>query len=115
MLLLVAGCGSISSRWNGNYGPYVGVKVDVDQITHYQTEGELIAIADIPLSALADTLFLPYDLTRPDRETPAHATANSETPAESNWVPVNPVPTGSATESSDAPAKPASNGRIGYR
>ena len=114
LLLLVAGCGSISSRWAGNYGPYVGVKVDIDTVTHYQSEGELIAIADIPLSALADTFFLPYDLSRPNRETSAVANSN-EPAAESNWVPVSRVPTEAAAESSDVPAKPARNARVGYR
>ena len=114
--LLVAGCGSISSRWAGNYGPYVGVKVDIDTVTHYQSEGELIAIADIPLSAVADTLFLPYDLTRPNRETSTQTVANSTEPAaESTWVPVNRFPTEPAAESSDVPAKPARSGRVGYR
>ncbi|HWN95531.1 MAG TPA: YceK/YidQ family lipoprotein, partial [Methylomirabilota bacterium] len=116
LLLLVSGCGSISSRWNGNYGPYVGVKLDIDQITHYQTEGELIAIADIPLSAIADTLFLPYDLARPNREASTQTVANSnEAPAESDWVPVNRVLTEPPDESSAAPDKLHRSGRVGYR
>ena len=75
------GCGSFSSRWNGNYGPYVGVKLDIEQVTHYETEGEVIAAVDIPLSAIADTLFLPYDLSRSDHQE-AHSSAAIR-PAES--------------------------------
>jgi uncharacterized protein YceK len=62
LLVLVAGCGSIDTRWEGNRGPYVGTRFDVDQVTHYTMEGELIAAIDIPLSAVVDTLLLPYDL-----------------------------------------------------
>lgn len=75
------GCGSLSSRWNGNYGPYVGVKLDVDLVTHYQSEGEVIAAVDIPFSAIADTLFLPYDLSRSDSQKTADSAAIK--PAES--------------------------------
>src|SRR5437868_12594870 len=56
LLLLAAGCGSIDTRWEGNHGPYVGTKFDVQQITHYSHESELIVGAiDIPLSAIVDT------------------------------------------------------------
>ena len=98
LLLLAAGCGSLSSRWNGNYGPYVGVKLDIEQVTHYETEGEVIAAFDIPLSAIADTLFLPYDLSRPERKVADTASA-----------------TASSSSLSEAPANSASNGRAGYR
>ena len=69
LLLLVAGCGSIDTRWEGNHRPYVGTRFDVDQVTHYSTESELIAALDIPLSAVVDTLFLPYDLIVGDNAT----------------------------------------------
>ncbi len=116
LVVVAAGCGSVSSRWNGNYGPYVGVKVDVDTITHYQSEGELIAIADIPLSAVMDTIFLPYDLTRPKRDASTQVVSNAnEPPAAEKWVPVNPVPAGSSAESNESKSKKPSSGRIGYR
>ena len=62
-LLFVTGCGSISARWNGERGKaYPGVRMDVEHVRNYTTEGELIAIFDIPLSALVDTLFIPWDV-----------------------------------------------------
>jgi uncharacterized protein YceK len=62
-VLMLTGCGSISARWRGERGrPYPGVRMDVQHATHYTTEGELIALFDIPLSAVVDTLFLPWDL-----------------------------------------------------
>lgn len=61
-LILCAGCASISSRWNGVRGKaYPGVRLDMEHVKHYTTEGELVAILDIPLSALVDTFFLPWD------------------------------------------------------
>ncbi len=62
-LLFLTGCGSISSRWRGERGKaYPGVRMDVEHVKHYTTEGELIAILDIPLSAVVDTLFIPWDV-----------------------------------------------------
>lgn len=61
-LLLTAGCGTFASHWRGGTGTYQGVRFDCEQIKHHSTESEFIAIADIPLSAVFDTLFLPYDL-----------------------------------------------------
>ena len=36
--------------------------MDIDQVKTYGTEGDLIAILDLPLSALVDTFFIPWDL-----------------------------------------------------
>lgn len=64
VLFLFTGCGSISSRWRGERGPYVGVKLSAETVSHFNHEGELIMAAiDIPFSAVVDTLCLPYDLT----------------------------------------------------
>jgi uncharacterized protein YceK len=61
-LALLTGCTSIASRWRGERGTaYPGVRMDVEHVKHYTTEGELIAIFDLPLSALVDTIFLPWD------------------------------------------------------
>jgi uncharacterized protein YceK len=68
LLLLPTGCGSLGSRWRGGSGAYQGVRFDYGQIVHHSTESELIAVADIPLSAIVDTLFLPYDLSVEERE-----------------------------------------------
>ena len=62
LLLLTVGCGSIASHWRGGTGTYQGVRFDYQQVKHHSTESEFIAIADMPLSAVVDTLFLPYDL-----------------------------------------------------
>ncbi len=62
-ILFLTGCASISSRWRGERGKaYPGVRMDVDQVKNYGTEGDLIAILDIPLSALVDTFFIPWDV-----------------------------------------------------
>ena len=62
-LILFTGCTSISARWRGERGrPYPGVRMDMEHVKNYQTEGELVALIDLPLSALVDTLFYPYDV-----------------------------------------------------
>ncbi len=73
VVLSVAGCGSISARWRGERGSaYPGVKMAAEHGDHYTTEGELIALFDIPLSAVLDTIMLPYDLsTSPKPAEPA--------------------------------------------
>jgi uncharacterized protein YceK len=62
-IVFLTGCGSIASRWRGERGSaYPGVKMDVEHATRYTTEGEWIALFDVPLSAVLDTIMLPYDL-----------------------------------------------------
>jgi uncharacterized protein YceK len=62
-LLGLTGCGSMTARWRGERGgAYPGVKMDAEHATRYSTEGEWIALFDIPLSAVLDTIMLPYDL-----------------------------------------------------
>lgn len=83
LLFLLPGCGSLSERWNGHYGAYPGVRFDVQQTANYTTSGEWIAVFDIPLSALLDTLCLPYDIShddRLDRVTPSNDTARASAP-----------------------------------
>jgi len=69
LLFVFTGCGSFASRWNGERGAYVGVRYDSDCVTG-AAEGLLsvVAFADMPLSAVMDTLFLPYDLTGKEPE-----------------------------------------------
>lgn len=64
-LLMLPGCGSISARWRGERGTaYPGVRMDAQHATHFSTEGEFIALFDIPLSAVVDTVMLPWDLNK---------------------------------------------------
>jgi len=63
LLLLASGCGSITSRWIGEKGNYSGVQYDVQRLTHINNEAEHVVALDIPLSAILDTLLLPFDMT----------------------------------------------------
>ena len=100
VLVVLTGCGSISSRWRGDRGAaYPGVKLATESGTHYSTEGEWISFFDIPLSAVVDTLFLPYDLSKKS-STPTDATASGAPPAES----------GVASSSESGVHKPAFSG-----
>ena len=72
VLVVMTGCGSISSRWRGDRGAaYPGVKLAAESGTHYTTEGEWIAFVDVPLSAVLDTLMLPYDISKTATNTAA--------------------------------------------
>ena len=83
VLVVLTGCGSISSRWRGERGAaYPGVKLAAESGTHYSTEGEWISFFDIPLSAIVDTLFLPYDLSKKSSAAPA-SDATGALPAQS--------------------------------
>lgn len=84
LLFLLPGCGSLSERWNGHYGAYPGVRFDVQQTANYTTEGEWIAAFDIPLSALLDTICLPYDISHENRvlhACPSNDTAHASAPS----------------------------------
>ena len=63
VVILLTGCGSIGARWQGNREPYAGVKLNMDTVKNYHTEGELISAIDLPFSAILDTFLLPYDLS----------------------------------------------------
>jgi uncharacterized protein YceK len=66
LLFVFTGCGSITSRWRGERAAYAGVRFDHDCLTHPIVGEEFIlpvAAVDLPLSAVLDTFFLPYDLT----------------------------------------------------
>jgi uncharacterized protein YceK len=70
LVILLTGCGSIGARWQGNREPYAGVKLNVETVKNYHTEGELISALDLPFSAILDTFLLPYDLSgdKPEEE-----------------------------------------------
>jgi uncharacterized protein YceK len=81
MLLVFTGCGSITSRWRGERVAYAGVRFDSDCVTHPVAGQEWIlpvALVDIPLSAVLDTFYLPYDLAAEKPE------ERSELPAETS-------------------------------
>jgi uncharacterized protein YceK len=80
LVILLTGCGSIGARWSGHREPYAGVKLNLETIRNYHTEGELISAVDLPFSAIVDTFLLPYDLTgdKPAEEPPAEPVAPVE-------------------------------------
>ena len=91
-LVVLTGCGSISAHWRGQRGAaYPGVKMAAEHATHFTTEGELIALFDIPLSAVVDTIFLPYDLARPPQVPPKEADGRRPTAVAASESPA-PIP-----------------------
>jgi uncharacterized protein YceK len=63
---LGSGCGTVMNQYHGDHYVYGGVKRDWHDLKAQQApEGIAIAAAlDLPLSAIADTLCLPWDASR---------------------------------------------------
>lgn len=65
LLVVASGCGTIYQHQNGDAHLYSGVRLDGVAICHVGEPGAMLAfLLDLPLSALADTILLPYDLAR---------------------------------------------------
>lgn len=127
MVLLVAGCGSLVYRTDANPfssvtpGIYPGVRTDIDLIheaadptpvvpwglpstpdPYAVTLCTIIFTLDMPLSAICDTVFLPYDLlVRPaksrkdsDDESPGSRGSSAKAPAPGGTVGKNPEDSG---------------------
>lgn len=66
--MVLAGCSSVMSHTGGKEGTYPGTRASVemlgDDTTGWGTKS-LIAL-DMPLTAVADTLLVPWDLFRKD-------------------------------------------------
>ncbi|PHM44904.1 membrane protein [Xenorhabdus mauleonii] len=76
--LLVTGCSSIMTHSGPHQGYYSGAKANISMIRDENTGWIMkpLLAADLPFSALLDTLLLPYDYARSDRdnatESPKH-------------------------------------------
>ncbi|MGL4858791.1 MAG: YceK/YidQ family lipoprotein, partial [Enterobacteriaceae bacterium] len=68
--ILVSGCASIMSHSGPYQGYYPGVRSNAEALQHEQTGWAMtpLLVLDMPLSAVADTLLLPYDAYRSDKE-----------------------------------------------
>jgi uncharacterized protein YceK len=64
LALLTSGCGTIYRHSEGARAPYSGVQFDAAGVGNIGEPALTVIFAlDLPLSAVADTLLLPYDLT----------------------------------------------------
>jgi uncharacterized protein YceK len=119
LLLVIAsfasGCGTLYQHIDpfGEPGPYSGVRADFQTMRNLwkgrasSESFEVCAHCDLPLSFVADTLFLPYDLTHPKPWLE---------PPPQKPVPMRPDPdTGIAASHSHSNASSASNNRIEQR
>jgi uncharacterized protein YceK len=71
LLFITSGCGTIYQHGTDDWGPYSGVTLDATVISGGDAALIVGGFFDFPLSFVADTLFLPYDLiTRPTGERP---------------------------------------------
>lgn len=65
---MLLGCSSVMSHTGGKEGTYPGTRASADMIgddaTNWGTKS--LAILDMPFTAVADTVLLPWDLYRKD-------------------------------------------------
>ena len=66
LVVFCSGCGSLIGHGMAPGTAYIGVCFDADAIAH----GNILFIADLPFSAIADTVFLPIEAGRSWRPDP---------------------------------------------
>ena len=69
--LFTAGCGTLSDQIDVKYPgqPYGGVRYDINTAT-YEKGSAYLLFLDVPISAVFDTLFLPFDLSNGNSRRP---------------------------------------------
>ncbi|ARY99391.1 outer membrane lipoprotein YidQ [Yersinia ruckeri] len=69
-LLLTSGCSSIMTHTSSSQGYYSGTHANLDMLKDDNTGWPLRSMlaVDLPLSAVMDTLLLPYDYLRSDED-----------------------------------------------
>lgn len=69
-LQLASGCSSIMTHSGANQGYYSGTYCNIGMLNSDSTGWVMksIVVLDLPFSAIADTLFLPYDYFKSDKD-----------------------------------------------
>ena len=67
-VVLLCGCSSVMSHTGGKEGTYPGTRASAAMISDDETNWgtKSLAILDMPFTAVADTLLLPWDMFRTD-------------------------------------------------
>lgn len=67
-MLLLAGCSSVMSHTGGKEGTYPGTRASAGMVGDDETNWgtKTLVLLDLPFTAVADTLLLPWDLLRKD-------------------------------------------------
>ncbi|MFC0228976.1 YceK/YidQ family lipoprotein [Serratia aquatilis] len=70
LLLTVNGCSSVMSRTGADQGYYSGTRANVDMMKSDDTSFVMMPLLaiDLPFSAVMDTVLLPYDYLRSDKD-----------------------------------------------
>lgn len=68
--MATTGCSSMMSHTGASQGYYPGTRASADMLTDNQTSWALkpLALIDLPFSAVLDTLLLPWDYYRSDKD-----------------------------------------------
>ena len=68
--MATTGCSSVMSHTGASQGYYPGTRASADMLTDGDTSWALkpLALIDLPFSAVLDTLLLPWDYYRSDKD-----------------------------------------------
>lgn len=70
LLLSTSGCSSLMSHTGADQGYYAGTRANVNMMKSDDTSWAMMPLlaVDLPFSAVMDTLLLPYDYLRSDKD-----------------------------------------------
>ncbi|HFZ8994827.1 TPA: YceK/YidQ family lipoprotein [Citrobacter freundii] len=89
------GCSSVMSHTGGKEGTYPGTRASADMIANSDTNWgtKSLAILDMPLTAVMDTLLFPWDLFRTDSSVKSRVEQSEEkTKRINDVIPPAPMP-----------------------
>lgn len=68
-LLMMSGCSSVMTHTGGQAGVYPGTRASMDMLTDSETSWgyKPFVALDMPLTAVMDTVLLPWDMFRTDK------------------------------------------------
>ncbi|MBJ7223336.1 MULTISPECIES: YceK/YidQ family lipoprotein [unclassified Brenneria] len=69
-VMAISGCSSVMTHTGADQGYYAGTRASMDMLRDDDTSWVMMPLValDLPFSAVADTLLLPYDYYRADRD-----------------------------------------------
>lgn len=75
LLTTTTGCSSVMSHTGADQGYYAGTRANVNMMKSEDTSWAMMPLlaVDLPLSALMDTVLLPYDYLRSDNDKTAES------------------------------------------
>ncbi|MDU4269016.1 MAG: YceK/YidQ family lipoprotein [Enterobacter hormaechei] len=86
-VVLLCGCSSVMSHTGGKEGTYPGTRASAAMISDDETNWgtKSLAILDMPFTAVADTLLLPWDMFRTDSSVRSRVEKSEQDSVSHSW------------------------------